>query len=435
MRNPASLLAPLVAVALAASACSGNDPQPPAIVQAGWSWNPALAADRPLPVVWKGTAAPQVLPLLPGGDCGASGSVQALASVNGAPYAVGISVACSGGKATMSPVAWHDGTVTPLPLPGSYTQGTALAVATVDGHVFVAGGSGDGFPLPTIWKDGELGTRLPDNMLPPFADSGLITSLVVTDKYAVAVGIVHMIGLDPPDFLGIVWVLDPDFTSVQATILIAPEELLDGSFGGSVVSTFDGLNLYTAAALVYQGAEQPVFWIDETADSILSGDYATGPWGVPTGMQLVETTPYVTGYVRTSSKSGLPSPVIWTPTASMNLSTADASAPVGAAEAIALAYGWAFVGGESLGRDATDATRALSLPACWTNGNRQDLPALVPPGGGPLLGQPLFGWWSVPGTGASPAVWPYPGGFAEVLRAKPVAAAGSAVLRAIITIP
>jgi hypothetical protein len=435
MRNPSPLLAPLVALALVASACSGNNPQQPLIVQAGWSWNPALAADRPLPVVWKGTAAPEVLPLLPGGDCGASGSVQALAKVDEAPFGVGISVACSGGKPTMLPVTWQGGTVTPLPLPGTYTQGTALAVATANGSVFVAGASGDAFPMPTIWKDGALGTRVPGNLLPPFSDSGLITALVATEKYAVAVGVIHLLATDPPQFQGIVWVLDPDFTSVQGTVLIPPFSLNTGSFGGSVVASFDGLQLYTAAALELDGAEQPVFWLDTNSFPILSGDYAVGPWGVPTGIQLLGTVPYLTGYVRTSDPAGRPEPVIWTPAASMVLSTADASAPIGAAEAITLAYGWAFAGGETLGRDPSNSLRALSVPACWTNGDRQDLPALVPPGGGPALSGPLFGWWSVPGTGTTPATWPYPGGFAQVLRTKSVSAAGSAVLRTIMTIP
>jgi hypothetical protein len=434
MRIPAHLHAVLVAIATAAIACSGNNPQPPEIVQAGWSWT-AASGERTVPVLWRGGAAPAPLPLLPGGDCDPSGSAHALAKVNGAPYAVGISLGCAGGTTTMSPVAWHDGTVSRLPPPAGATQGTALAVTTFAGSVYVAGGSGDAAPMPTIWKDGAVGTRDPRALLPVWADAGIITSFAVTEKFAIAAGIVHST-LEGPPFLGVVWVLDPDFTFMNGTLLPPPAAMTGATFSGSVAAAFDGQTLFTVSALSSGGNEKPIVWMDDIALAILGDDFTVGPWGVPFDIRLVELTPYVTGFFRPSGPGTAPQPALWTPVASQLLSTAGGATGVGSGEALGVAFSWAFVGGESLAPDPTDGSRMISVPARWTNGERQDLVPLSAPGGGPLLVKPLPGWWTVPGSAPSEAGnWPYPGGFGEVLAGRPVAAAGSAVARALLTIP
>jgi hypothetical protein len=432
MRTPARLVS-LLSVALAAGACSGNDPQPPRVIQGGWSWNPAVAGDRPLPVVWTAAGAPQQLPLLVGGDCGTSGSVQAIANAGGAPLFAGISVACNGGVSTMTAVTWENGVVTPLPVPPPYSQAAALAVAWFDDMTYVAGASGDAFPLPTLWKNGAVVTRNPTVLLPPWSDSGVITSLVVTSKYAIAAGIVHSIGSVAPAYQGVVWILDPDFTSLNGALLVPPSSMGTASFLGTVAMTFDGLQVYSAAGVEQDGQEKPVFWLDDVAYSISGDDPAVAPWGVATGIALVDSAPYVTGYHRPSSPTDTPQPIIWTSSATQALPTADAT-PVGSGEAIALWTLWAFVSGESLGRDPTAASRWISVPELWVNGGRQDLAGLVAPGSGPTLSTPLYGWWKVPGT--SPAEdWPWPGGFGEVLRHGPVSAAGSGVARSIVALP
>lgn len=433
MRSPARLL-PLLAATLAA-ACSGNDPQPPAVIQAGWSWSPAIAGTRPLPVTWTSGGAPQQLPLLqPAGDCGASGSVQAAANADGVPLFAGISASCSAGVTTMRPVVWRGGEVLALPLPAPFTQGSALAVAWSLGSAYVAGATGDAYPMPSIWKDGVLRTTNPGALLPAWSDSGVITSLTVTSKYAIAAGVIHVTagpGTTAPVFQGVLWVLDPDFTSLQAGLLEPPASMQPGTFGGMVTTTFDGLQIYSAAAVSLDGQEKPVLWVDDVPFAAFGESFTTGPWAVPTGIALVDATPYVSGFVRSSGPGTTPVPGLWTPDASQALPTAGGA---GSGEGVVIHTMWAFVTGESLGPDPSDPSRAVCLPALWTNGDRLDLPGLAAPGGGPAVPTPLPGWWKVPGT--SPAQdWPWPGGFGEVLRQAPVSAAGSAVARAIVTIP
>ncbi|HQR29315.1 MAG TPA: hypothetical protein PLL32_02825, partial [Anaeromyxobacteraceae bacterium] len=69
MRTPGPFGLLLLAPALLAAACSSNPPVEPALTVGGWSWDPAVAGDRPLPVVWGADGAPQRLPLPPPGDC------------------------------------------------------------------------------------------------------------------------------------------------------------------------------------------------------------------------------------------------------------------------------------------------------------------------------------------------------------------------------
>ncbi len=434
MRTPARLLALL---ALAATACSGNNPQPPQVVQVGWSWDPARAGVANIPVAWISGGSPQALPLLPATGCTASGSAQAVTSVGGTPVAVGIAADCVAGAPVMVPVSW-DGvggqspTVTPLPLPSIYSQGTALAVAWNGTHTFVAGATGNDVPYPTIWVDGVLATTVPTRIVPAGFDAAVITSLVVTDRYGIAAGVAHRLGGAAPVFAPVVWVLDTDFTDLRPVVLLAPPALAGGRAGGSVAMTSDGLNVYSAAGLSMDGRDKPVFWLDTAPFPIYGGDFSTAPWGVPTGLALVDVTPYVTGFSKPATLQDPPEPVIWTPADMMVLSTADGTR-VGSGEAIAVSTMWAFVTGESHGVDPTDRARRVSVPALWTNGDRQDLPALVAPGGGPELVTPLDAWWKVPGTGSTEP-WPWPGGFGEVITRGPVAAAGSAVARAIVTI-
>jgi hypothetical protein len=278
-------------------------------------------------------------------------------------------------------------------------------------------------------------------LLPPWADSGVITSLEVTSKYVLAAGVIHWTAsnppvdplVDPPVYQGVIWVLDTYLTSVTITPLAPPGTMGADSFGGGVSTTTDGLKVYSAGALVLAGREKPMFWLDTDAYPISGSDYTTGPWGVPTDISLVDVTPYVTGFFRSPEPASAPQPVIWTPNATQPLPTAGTT-PNGTGEAIATAYSWAFVGGETLAPDPSSPSRAISVPALWVNAGRTDLPALVAPGGGPLVDAPLFGWWKVPGYLVEPD-WPYPGGFGQVLRSADVAAAGSAVARALVTIP
>jgi len=443
MRARAPLLVFLSVASLVAGACSGNNPQPPKIVQGGWAWNPSVAGDMPLPVTWTGAAAPQQLPLLPGGDCGASGSVQALTVKGKAAYAVGTSVACSAGIPSMMPVAWHDGTVTRLELPAGWAHGTALAAAVVEDdagkeHVYVAGATGDEFPLPTIWKDGVLATREPDLMLPGGYDAGLITSLVITTRYAIAGGVLHEAGSQPPVYLAVVWFLAPDFASGTVDPLLPPAGYgTTTTYGGTVSMAYDGLFVYSVATLMEGSLEKAVFWVDDAGVPMLGSGFGSSPWGMPTGIALVgeapDITPYISGLLRSPTSRSTPVPVIWTPSATQVLSTAGEGG-AGTGESIAVDRGWAFVSGESLGADPTNGTRFVSVPALWTNGNRADLPGLTARGGATVLQKPLFGWWKVPGAAAA-IDWPYPGGFGEIIGPYQVAAGGSAVARTIVAIP
>jgi hypothetical protein len=429
MQTPGRLH-PFLAAALLAGACTGNSPQPPSVIQAGWSWLPSQAGDRPLPVTWQDAGPPVRLPLLDGLGCAASGSAQALANLNGAPVVAGISVACRSGSAAMYPVVWQGGAVTELPRPAAHTQGTALAAAVEGNHLYVAGATGTDSPMPAIWLDGVASEAGPF-FDPRVCDSGLVTSLVVTSRYAIAAGTCHVTGSNPPAYAAMIWVLDPDLLAVNDTVLFPPGPLLAGSAVGGVATAFDGLQVYSTAAISKDGLDKPVFWLDDQSYPISGTDFLAGPWGVPTGIALVGTTPYVTGFLRTGSSGALPQPVIWTPRVSQFLPAAGSS---GSGEAIRIYTAWAFAGGESLVTDPSNPARAVSIPALWINGERTDLAALAAPGGGPLLAGPLDRWWKVPGP-VPQADWPYPGGFAQLFGSGPVAAAGSAVARALVTIP
>jgi hypothetical protein len=430
-----SLLVPV----LLACACTGNSPTPPLVAVAGWSWSPALAGDRPLPVIWWGSSTPKLLPLLPGGDCAASGSVQAMVIVNGAPTLAGISAACNAGTATMLPVAWTGDAVQALPLPTGSTQGTALAVAAKDGNVFVGGAVGGSSPFPMVWKNGQVALVDRSTVLPAGHDSGIVTALVASQNFVVAAGVIHRTSSFPPAFSAVVWILDPDFTSVIAHLIPSPSGVTGASFGPSVAIVLQGTTTVwsTTALSVGAGIDKPVAWEDDVASALSGLDFATGPYGVPTGLLVLGTTPYVSGFTRPSGSGGLPAPSIWADTIQQTLSTADPAVGLGAAEAIAILYEHAYVAGETYSADLTDQARLLSVPAWWDNGSRHDLGGLVAAGGGPVLSQPLFGWWRVPGTPSTATPdWPYPGGFAEIdAGPRSVAAAGSGVARVIGTVP
>jgi hypothetical protein len=438
MRIPArpfqvSLLVPL----LLAGACTGNSPTPPLVAVAGWSWDPALAGDRPLPVIWWGTSTPELLPLLPGGDCASSGSVQAMVIVNGAPTMAGISVVCTSGTPTMLPAVWTGDAVQALPLPAGTTQGTALAVTAQGGNVFVGGAVGGSWPFPMVWKNGNVAVVNPSTVLPPGHDSGFVTSIEAGENFIAAGGVVHVTGSVPPAYSGVVWILDTDFTSVIAHLIPLPSGVTSASFGPSVSIRILGTILLSTTSLsAGPGLDKPVVWSDDTPLALVNLDFTTGPYGVSTGLWMVAGTPYVSGFVRKSGPAGLPVPALWALTTQQTLSTADPSLGLGAAEALAILYEHAYVAGETYKADPTGQARLLSVPAWWDNGNRHDLGGLVPPGGGPVLSQPLFGWWRVPGTPATAAPdWPYPGGFAEIDAApQGVAAAGSGVAKVIATV-
>jgi hypothetical protein len=428
-----SLLVPV----LLACACTGNSPAPPLVAVAGWSWNPALAEDRPLPVIWWGTSTPKLLPLLPGGDCASSGSVQAMVIVSGAPTLAGISAACSGGSATMLPAVWTGEAVQALPLPAGATQGTALAVTELSGNVFVGGAVGSSSPFPMVWKNGQVALVDRSTVLPPGHDSGFVTSIEAGENFVAAGGVVHVTGSVPPAYSGVVWILDTDFTSVIAHLIPLPSGVTSASFGPSVSIRILGTTLLSTTSLsAGPGLDKPVVWSDDIPLALVDLDFTTGPYGVSTGLWMVAGTPYVSGFVRKSGPAGLPAPALWARTAQQTLSTADPSLGLGAGEALAILYEHAYVAGETYKADPTGQPRLLSVPAWWDNGNRHDLGGLVPPGGGPVLSQPLFGWWRVPGTPATAAPdWPYPGGFAEIDAApQGVAAAGSGVAKVIATV-
>ncbi len=450
MRIQALLVAPLLAAAAVTSGCPGNNPSLPPLYQGGWSWNPAVHGDRPVPVVWSGaTAAPRALPLL-AGDC--SGSVQAMAVKSGKPVAVGISVTCSEGSPPtplrMLPVTWTDTTATALPLRlttvPAETQGTALAVSvlsTTDDQgkptsvVYVGGATGDLSPIPAIWKDGVLTSLVKADLLPDYFDSGVITAIASHEKFVVASGLAHTRSGGTPAFVAMIWVFDPSLNFVDRTELFT-----FGSAGPAVAMFLDAdQNVWsTTSASSDANLGIPAYWENVTPGTLGGSDYTTGPFGVPTDISVVGITPYATGYSTTRGRGTLPlpSPVIWAGGIRAALSTADAGLGIGAGEAIGVINSWALVAGETVGKDPTSTLGFLSVPAVWTNGARQDLQPLVPPGTGPatVVSLPLFGWWRVPpadpATPANPD-WPYPGGSAAVVDAVSIRAAGSAVVRAI----
>jgi hypothetical protein len=437
MRIPAC---PALAIALLASACTGNSPPAPLVAAAGWSWDPALAGDRSLPVIWWGTSTPALLPLLPGGGCPASGSVQAMVVANGEPALAGISVSCTAGQPTMLPAVWSGGAVQALPLPATTTQGSALAVAEQDGNLFVGGAVGVTSPFPMVWKNAKAALVDASTVLPPGHDSGMVTSIAAGENFVAAGGVAHRTGSSPPAFSGVLWILDVDFTSVVALLLPPPAGVTGADFGPSVSISIVGNStvLATTALSTGPGLDKPVVWSDGTSALPLLGlDFTVGPYGAPTGLRMVGGTPYVSGLVRSPASGGLPAPVLWAGTVQQVLSTLDPAAGLGAGEAIAVLYEHAYVAGETYATDPTGGGRLLSVPAWWDNGNRHDLGGLVLPGGGPVLARPLFGWWRLPGTPASAEPdWPYPGGFGAIeAGARDVAAAGSGVARAIAAVP
>lgn len=443
MRIPLPFLA--LAAATAVSACSGNpDPTPPLVGAAGWSWDPATSGTQPLPVLWWGSDEPAVLPLLDPGDCAPSGSVQGLTAFLGLPVATGISVTCVGGVPSMRPVTWLDGAVSALEIPVGDTQGTGLAVATVARKskitipdVFVGGATGTGFPVPAIWKNGVAVLWGADLMLPPDHDSGVITSLVATDKFLVAGAIAHVTGSSPPRYTGIGYLVDIDFTAATGDYLPLPQGYAAASFTGGVSLVVVGTTVFSAAAISMDGSPgKPVIWDDDLPIPYLGLDFETAPWAVPTGLSMVELVAYTSGYVLPTTASAPPQPAIWADAILALLPTADPSAPVGAGEAVATYKDQAYVAGESCGADLVNRGRRLSVPALWTNGVRSDLGTLAAPGISPAVAEPLFGWWRLPGTpDGSPPDWPYPGGVGPVWESGSMSAAGSGVARAMVTVP
>jgi len=440
----------LLAIALLAGACSGNNPTPPPLFQGGWSWNPAVAGDRPLPVVWDGaTAAPRTLPLL-GGDC--SGTVQAMTMNQGQLYPVGISVTCATADDTrMRPVIWKGSTATELPVRAAGEQGTALAVSVLettdaDGIprtiVYVAGATGGSYPVPAIWVDGVLTKVAPRDFLDQgFYEAGVVTSIWSTDRFVVASGIVYKVSLGEPIFRAVAWILDLDLLAVDVQPLFPPAALVDASAGPAVAMFLVEDHVWSVSAL-REGTSPgiPVYWEDTDVFPLGGSDFTAVRSGVPTGVSVVGTfpdaTPYVTGYAISPGRSLLPrpGPYIWAGAIGEPLSTADSTLLLGAGEAIGVYRGWAFVAGETVGKDPANSAGFLSVPALWTNGERQDLLPLVAPGTGPatVVTLPFLGWWRLPNTPTTTLPdWPYPGGFSAVRGAVPVTAAGSAVVRAL----
>ena len=446
MRIPLPFLAAgLATTVLVAGGCSGNHPAPPLVGVGGWSWSPGEAGENPVPVLWWGSATPSVLPLLDGGDCAPSGSVQGLVGEAGEPLAVWISVACTGGVPSMLPVAWPGRAVQALALPAGATQGTALAVASQPATTrtaipdrFVGGATGTTSPLPTFWKNGAVVASDPADLLPLDHDGGMVTSILVTDKYLLAAGVVHRTGSSPPAYSGIVWLFDLDFTASTWDLLPAPGAAPGASVGAWVSMVMDDAsNIWSSAAIAEGGSvAKPVVWTNEVPDPSFGTDFGQAPWASPTGLALVGIVPYSSGWVRTGSATGSPEPAIWAGSILSVLPSADPSNPTGAGEGVALYFEGAYVAGESLAPDPVDRARKLSVPALWTNGERTDLGTLAAPGAGPAISGPLFGWWRLPGTPATSAPdWPFPGGTGEVLGTQPVSAAGSGVARVVVALP
>jgi hypothetical protein len=434
MRIPAPL--PLLALAFLLPACSGNNPTPPTVLQAGWAWNPEVAPDRPVPVLWRGQPTPEPLPMLPGGDCAPSGSVQGMAVVNGKPVMAGISVLCSGGVPSMQPVAWSDTSIQALPLPAGATQGVAIAVAMQGDNVLVAGAAGTTSPVPAVWANGKLGRITGDQFLPPGADAGIVTSLLATDRFAVAGGIVHVAGSSPPSFRTVIWVYDIEALALSGTYLQAPAGLGAGSATGTLSMVLDAETVWSTAAFLEQpGMEKPALWIDDVGSASWGDGFGSGPYGIPTGIAFSGSFPYLSGFFRTGGAGGPPQPAVWTIADGMALSTVEGATGIGAGEAIAIEGGWAFTSGETLLGGKTRVL-AASVPALWTNEERLDLQALTTQAPGPTIQAPLWGWWRVPGTPATAAPdWPYPGAFAEILASRLTGEFGSAVARTVGLVP
>ena len=445
MRNPVQLLAALAVTTLVAGACTGNDPPPPLVGAGGWSWSPGVAGANPLPVLWWGSSTPSVLPLLAGGDCAASGSVQGLFTENGDPLVVGISVACTGGGPAMQPVAWIGRNVQALPLPVGRTQGTALAVVSRPATTriaipdrYVGGATGTTAPLPTIWKNGAVVASDPADLLPPDHDAGMVTSITATDQYVLAAGVAHRAGSSPPSYSGVVWLFDLDFTASTWDFLPLPSSAADASFGTWVSMLLDeSTTIWSAAAVVGSNdRSKPVVWTDDIPVPSFGIDFGAAPWASPTGLALVGVIPYTSGWARPDTASQPPQPAIWAGALLSILPSANPSSPMGAGEAIAIHLDGAYVAGESCTTDPGNPSRKLSVPALWSNGARTDLGTLSAPGAGPAISGPIFGWWRLPGTPAtSPPDWPYPGGTGEVLGSLPISAAGSGVARAVVAVP
>ncbi len=445
MRTPASLLAPLSALLLASACTSGNSPAPPVLGVGGWAWDPSIAGGFPLPVLWWNGTTPTALPLPAGGDCPASGSVQAVAAdLSGRPVAAGIAVACAGTTPVMTPVSWYAGQVTALALPAGATQGTALAVVAQPGtnrsaipDQLVGGATGTVFPVPTVWKNGAVVASDPALLLPGGYDAGMVTSLVASDKFLVAGGVVHRAGSSPPAFAGVVWVFDLDFTASAGNFLPAPSGAPGGGFAGQVTVALVGTTVWSAGGVSSGSAPaKPVIWLDDVPNPEFGSDWTVGPWGAPTAFALLGEVPYATGWVRTASPTAAPQPGIWVGDVLNVLPGAGAAIPRGAGEGVALYKEHAYVAGESLAPDPADRARVVSAPSLWTDGVRGDLQPLSPPGAGPAIVGPLLGWWRLPGTpDADPPDWPWPGASGEVLLGQPVSAAGSGVARAVVAIP
>jgi hypothetical protein len=344
----------------------------------------------------------------------------------------------------MLPVAWPGGSVQALPLPAGATQGTALAVVSRPGATrvaipdrFVGGATGTTSPRPTIWKNGAVVASDPTDLLPLDHDAGVVTSIAATDKYVLAAGVVHRTGSSPPAYSGIIWLFDLDFASSTWDFLPLPTGAGGASFGSWVSMVIDGITIWSAAAISSAAAApKPVVWTNDVSVPWFGLEFGTAPWASPTGLSMVELVPYSSGWVRTASTSGPPQPAIWAGDILSVLPAADPSNPVGAGEAISIYLEGAYVSGESLASDPASPSRKLSVPALWSNGARTDLGTLSPPGAGPAISGPLFGWWRLPGTpAASPPDWPFPGGTGEVLGSLPVSAAGSGVARAVVAVP
>ncbi len=264
-----------------------------------------------------------------------------------------------------------------------------------------------------------------------------MTSIGAGENFVAAGGVAHVTGSSPPAYSAVVWILDPDFTTVIPIPLDLPEGVTSADFGASVpiVVTAESLVFAAASIATGPGLDKPVVWMDNAMVEPLGLDFTVGPYGVPTGFRELVGTPYLSGFLRSSG--GLPAPAVWAATSQQALSTVDPSLGLGAGEAIALLYEHAYVAGETYRGGATPGAPMVSVAAWWDNGSRHDLQGIVAAGAGPVLSQPLFGWWRLPGTPLTdPPNWPYPGGFAEIDAAPArVAAAGSAVAKAILVFP
>ncbi len=436
MRFPASRLLSLTVLLAGAAACAPALPPPPFVAQAGWSWEPSIAADRPLPVVWWGTTEAELLPVL-SGDC--SGTVQAMASLNAGPLLAGISVSCDASGPVMRPITWAPGTYSALPLPGTTTQGTALAIAEANGKTYVGGAAGTSFPMPMLWIDGAAALDDPSLLLPDGTDAGLIMSIVPTRHFLVAAGMLHLTDSSPPRWIAAAWFIDFDFTSAQVQELTLPAGSGATGYGPSVSVAYqlDTDTLWAASSVnAGAGTDKPFVWMGSETEEILPLDFTTGPFGSLTGLVPIDETPYVSGWQRDGSTARVV-PMLWAGTAPLQLPTA-AAGGWGAAEGVSVDHSTAYVAGETTRIDPTSTRQVVAVPAYWANGVRTDLqPLSAPtPGVGPTLSEPFHGWWRLPGTPVTaPPDWPYPGGFPLLLQGPPVSAGGSGVARAILTIP